>query len=203
MRDSYFNSLKSERVVEVPYIIEAISTFKKEDIVLDIGGIVTSVDINRPIFEKIEEIGCDWQICDFRGGTYVGDFCEIEFGEQKFDKIILLSVLEHMENCTEDPNQQFRKNRDKVAFQKAMSLLKDGGELYMTVPVGKPIFVPFHRSYNVQRLRFISEGYNSNLKECLIYKLIGDNWFISNFEQNEETLNPTFINAVGLFKFVK
>lgn len=196
----YPDTFKSERTVEVPYIIEKISSFSSLDRVLDVGGVATSSEINAPIYEKIKQVGCSWKISDFRPCHFPGDFVLFDFGDEKFDKIIFLSSLEHFENCTEGDNKH-RENYDRQGFKKALSLLDAGGEIYMTAPVGKPIFVPFHRSYNKERLDFLSEG--SIVTECLIYKLDNEEWRLSDFSKIEDVLNPGPVNAVGLFKFIK
>jgi hypothetical protein len=200
MLDTYENTLGSERVVEIPYIVEAISSFSPKDEVLDVGGVVTSTQINAPIFAKIKEIGCCWEVSDFRPCEYQGDFVTYDFGSKKFDKIVFLSSLEHFVSCTEG-DLVFRVDEDKKGFQKALSLLDSGGEIYLTVPVGKPQFVPHHMSYDANRISFISDG--AILEESLIYILKENNWVLSDFSEVGEILNPGPINAVGLFKFSK
>jgi hypothetical protein len=108
--------------------------------------------------------------------------------------------LEHFVSCTEG-DLVFRVDEDKKGFQKALSLLDSGGEIYLTVPVGKPQFVPHHMSYDANRISFISDG--AILEESLIYILKENNWVLSDFSEVGEILNPGPINAVGLFKFSK
>lgn len=200
MNITYSNTFNSERSVEIEFFAEKISQFSSSDLVLDCGGIPSVREFNKKMYDAITSSKCIYKISDFRGGDYHGDFVHYNFGETKFDKILFLSSLEHFPQCTEG-DMVFRRDEDRAGFQKALSILKDGGEILLTVPFGKCEWFSYHYSYNMDRILFISEG--STITEQYIYTLKNNEWVLTNIEDTQDIRNPGPVNGVGLFVFRK
>ena len=88
----------------------------------------------------------------------LGDFNAVQI-EPNFDVIVLCSAVEHVGlsgryNSAEDPDG------DLKAMRKVRSLLRSGGQVFLTIPVGKDIVHrPWHRVYGRGRLPLLLEGF--------------------------------------------
>jgi SAM-dependent methyltransferase len=87
------------------------------------------------------------------GIEYVrGDFNELEFDESSFDQILNCSSIEHVGlagryGSPDEPDGDLR------AMEKMARLLKPGGDMVLTIPVGlDAVHTPYHRIYGDQRL---------------------------------------------------
>ena len=200
MEQSYTNT-NGERVVEVDFICKMINKYAMvASSILDVGGVPTDPSNNRDINRLFTSKNLKYDICDFRGGRYVGNFVELPI-EDKYDIVIFLSSLEHFPLCTEG-DMVFRENEDINGFRKALSILKDDGKIFLTVPFGEPTWQPYHQNYDISRIYSMSSG--SKLLEHYTYKLCYDNsWLLTeptNFKNIFYT-NKAF--GVGCFVFQK
>ncbi|MFL5958804.1 MAG: class I SAM-dependent methyltransferase [Gaiellaceae bacterium] len=87
------------------------------------------------------------------GIEYVqGDFNEVELEPDSFDQIINCSSVEHVGlagryGSIDDPDGDLR------AMEKMARLLKPGGDMVLTIPVGRDaVHTPLHRIYGEERL---------------------------------------------------
>lgn len=173
MKNIQENYLNNERSVEIPFVVEMLAKyFNPKCKILDIGGIPSVNQNNKPITDFLKTIDVDYNICDFRGGKYRGDFVTIDIKE-KFDIIIFLSSLEHFPQCTEG-DVTYRDGEDIKGFKKAYSLLNPNGKIILTIPFGKHMWQPYHQTYNWKGLLTLTQG--SSIIESYIYRLINNEW---------------------------
>ena len=97
---SYLDTLNNERIVEIEFIKEKLSSYPPSKI-LDVGGI-PSMPEQTP-YTKDLEAKHDISVCDFRGGKYKGDFVEaLRIQDQKIESVKkpeLTSKHEKWESC--------------------------------------------------------------------------------------------------------
>lgn len=201
MKTNYKNlkeGFVSERVVEVDFIIESYEKYYKEgNKILDIGGIPSRDYENKPIVDVIKKTKSEYYISDFRGGDFKGNFNTYDFGDNKFDVEIFLSSLEHFPQCTEG-DMIFREKEDKKGFEKALSLLNDGGVIFLTVPYGIDEWYPYHQSYDSKTILELTEG--SKIIENFIYVYDGNEWVLRTLKQvNEMKIDNKVVLCVGCF----
>ena len=176
MKSTYPNTLGSERTVEVTFLLESLSSYNKEGMIwLDVGGIPSDSEQMKPIYDFIKEENIDYRVSDFRGGQYPGDFVNYDFGSEKFDSIVFLSSLEHFPQCTEGPDLTYKDGEDRRGFLKALSILKEKGLIFLTVPFGKHQWGHsdggHHQNYNWNGILELTKG--SHLLHHYTYKLEG------------------------------
>lgn len=200
MEISYKNILGSERTVEVVFIEEAVHGYTPDNgVILDVGGIPTRQHEMIKFYNSIKNSNLSYKICDFRGGEYQGDFVTMDI-EEKFDTVIFLSSLEHFPQCTEG-DMVYREGEDRKGFEKALSILKPGGYIILTVPFGKHRWQDFHQNYNMQGILDLSKG--SDIVAIHTYSLIEDEWIATPPEDMEEILYTNKAYGVGCFVFQK
>ena len=191
--------LVSERVVEVDFIIEMFDKyFEPGNVVLDIGGIPSRQYENQPIIDTIKKSGAQYYVADHRGGDFQGDFVNYNFEDKKFDIGIFLSSLEHFPQCTEG-DMVVREKEDVKGFHKALSLLNDGGIVFLTIPYGVDQWYNYHQSYDHNTILELTEG-SDIIEEC-IYVLNSDNkWESKTAEEVKEIeINNKRVVCVGCF----
>ncbi|TFG50742.1 MAG: DUF268 domain-containing protein [Candidatus Brocadiia bacterium] len=89
---------------------------------------------------------------------YQADFLDHDFGSSRFDVIILCSIVEHI-GLAKRYGQRDVPDGDLQAMRKVAGLLKPGGILMLTVPVGKDmLFSPWHRIYGPERIPRLLDG---------------------------------------------
>lgn len=162
------DTLGSERSVEIQFIAKMISKYGKNKSILDVGGIPSNNEVYKPILESVALNNSTYTISDFRGGKYQGDFVTLDIKE-KFDIVMFVSSLEHFPQCTEG-DMVFRPDEDRKGFAKALSILKDNGLVFLTVPFGKQVWQPYHQNYNEEGIKDLTKG--STIIEGYTYKLV-------------------------------
>jgi hypothetical protein len=181
------NDLNSERSVELRFVGELAETWKNKQI-LDVGGIPTLVKEWSPIVSKLT-INNLYQVCDFRGGAYQGDFVTYNFEYRKFDIIMFISSLEHFPQCTES-DLVFREGYDKKAIEKAIGMLNFGGRLVLTVPYGKTFkWQNYHHTYNYQIIDEMFRG--MKMRNYFTYYLQNNEWSLEKVKEFPDWHDPS------------
>ena len=188
----------SERDVEVQFIAEYLNNHPNTNMV-DVGGMPTDGDPYPEIKSAIERNNIIMEICDFRGGDFVGDFITYQF-DKKFDGVLFLSSLEHFPQCTEG-DMIYREGEDIRGFQKAIDILKPEGRIFLTVPYGNPIWQPYHQNYNMDKILELSKG--TVIEAQCTYKLLGENWVLSDPNSFDDIYYTNRAYGVGCFVFKK
>lgn len=197
METKYKNTLGSERTVEIVFIEEMLRKYYAgDDIVLDVGGIPTTSSQMTDVYNFIKETNIDYRVSDFRGGQYQGDFVQYHFDDEVFDIIIFLSSLEHFPQCTES-DVIYREGYDREGYKKALDILNDGGIIFLTVPFGKQRWQPYHQNYNLEGIEKLTE--DSKIIESFTYRLIDDEWVLTDPESMEDVIYDDKAHGVGCF----
>ena len=104
-----------------------------------------------------------------------GDFLEMNLPDASFDVVVLCSVVEHI-GLAGRYRQKDIPEGDLQAMRKTAKLLKPGGTLILTIPVGLDmIFTPWHRIYGPDRLPRLIEGFSVE-SERFFVKQPGGPW---------------------------
>ena len=104
-----------------------------------------------------------------------GDFLELSLDEARFDIVVLCSVVEHI-GLRGRYQQKDVPDGDLQAMRKVARLLKSGGILILTIPVGADlVFKPWHRIYGRERLPHLLDGFFVLCNRFFV-KLPGDLW---------------------------
>jgi SAM-dependent methyltransferase len=208
MLDSYPNTAGSERTIETKFVLEMVQKYhRKSNSILDVGGVPTKSQEMEAFYNFISSNQVNYNICDFRGGKYVGDFVSLPFNET-FDIVMFLSSLEHFPQCTES-DVVFRQGYDRKGYEKALSVLNPKGHIILTVPFGKHRWQPFHQNYNMKGILDLTQG--SSIVEMYTYKLAGEvpngprngTWNIETPQNMEEVLYEDRAFGVGCFVLQK
>lgn len=95
------------------------------------------------------------------GIDYVqGDFNEVDFERGSFDQILNCSSIEHV-GLAGRYGSSDEPDGDLQAMEKMADLLKPGGDMVLTIPVGlDALYAPDHRIYGSQRLPRLLERWD-------------------------------------------
>jgi SAM-dependent methyltransferase len=136
------------------------------------GWNVTGVDLlSYPIY---------WKHPNFR--FVQGDFLQLEFPPSFFDLILNCSAVEHVGLPGRYDLETTETDGDLSAMNKMLALLKPGGGMILTVPVGRDaVIAPLHRVYGTNRLPKLLAGFEI-LEQCYWVKDAANYWLSSNRE---------------------
>jgi hypothetical protein len=208
MKKIYNNTLGSERTVELEFMMEILQTKTNTNTkILDVGGIPSQSSYFTDIYNYINTNKLNYEVCDFRGGKYQGDFVTYDFKTEKFDIVIFCSSLEHFAQCTES-DVIYREGEDKKGFKKALDILNEDGLILLTVPFGKHIWQPYHQNYDWQGILELTKG--STIISSYLYKLENSNadkfsgeWKSVNAEEMQDILYTDRAYGCGCFLLKK
>ena len=94
-----------------------------------------------------------------------GDILRLELAADSFDLVLNCSSIEHV-GLPGRYGSAGRPDGDLEAMALLRTLLKDGGSMVMTIPVGRDaVFAPFHRVYGKERLPLLLERWVVGRKE--------------------------------------
>jgi len=115
------------------------------------GWNVTGVDLlPHPIY---------WRHPNFK--FVEGDFLQLDFPPAYFDLILNCSAVEHVGLPGRYDVAARENDGDLTAMQKMFSLLKPGGRMLLTIPVGRDaVIAPLHRVYGATRLPKLLQRFN-------------------------------------------
>lgn len=95
-----------------------------------------------------------------------GDILKLDFSDQSFDLIINCSTVEHVGLAGRYGVTKNRPDGDLEAMTRLRKLMKPGGVMLLTIPVGQDAdFAPMCRVYGTQRLPQLLEGYKVEKEE--------------------------------------
>lgn len=137
-----------------------------------------------------------------QGIEYVqGDFNRLDFEAQSFDQILNCSSTEHVGlagryGSADDPDGDLR------AMEKMAGLLKPGGDMVLTIPIGvDAVHKPLHRIYGEQRLPRLLEHWEIQ-QEAFWAKPNGPRFEPVSHERALSERGSTSYYALGLFLVV-
>jgi SAM-dependent methyltransferase len=89
-----------------------------------------------------------------------GDVLKSSYEVESFDLIINCSVIEHVGLVGRYEIDVERRDGDLIAMKRLLDLLRPGGRMLLTIPVGvDTVFFPLHRIYGEQRLPLLLDGW--------------------------------------------
>ena len=114
-------------------------------------------------------------------------------------RIIFLSSLEHFPFCV-GIESQYKEGQDIVGYKKALSILKENGLIFLTVPFGKYRWQAHHQNYDWNGIKQLTEG--SEIIEHFTYRLSNDDkfWNIESPETMDDILYTD--KAHGAVEFI-
>ncbi len=130
------------------------------------GFEVTAVDL----------LEVNWRYLHERLHFVRGDILKLQIPNDYFDLVINCSAIEHVGLAGRYNVNENRPDGDLEAMKHLRELMKPGGTMILTVPVGQDaVFAPFHRVYGKQRLPKLLEGY-SGVKDDFWAKDSDNRW---------------------------
>lgn len=95
-----------------------------------------------------------------------GDILDLPLEPARFDVVINCSAIEHVGLAGRYGVTEARAEGDLAAMARMRALLKPGGLMLLTVPVGTDaVFAPWHRVYGPDRLPRLLEGFTVESRE--------------------------------------
>jgi SAM-dependent methyltransferase len=193
-------ALTSARIVEYPWILRNIPSKGR---ILDVGSTgsqlplmlvglgyeVWTIDVRKYEYEDIvNNLNC-----------VVGDIRGTNFSTSFFDIVLTVSTIEHVGlGRYGDPVDM---EGDRKAVEEIRRVMKDGGVLLMTVPLGKVSIKKLHRVYDQESLMFLLRHFKI---ESLEYFLRTDRfWTKSSLEQVKDVNSSVSEMAIACVKAVK
>ena len=114
-----------------------------------------------------------------------GDILKLPLPKQHFDLVINCSTVEHVGLAGRYGVTENRSEGDLEAMSRLQELLKPGGVMLLTIPVGQDaVFEPLCRVYGTRRLPRLLEHYKVEKEEYWV-KDSQNRWIISDRETAE------------------
>jgi 2-polyprenyl-3-methyl-5-hydroxy-6-metoxy-1,4-benzoquinol methylase len=135
-----------------------------------------------------------------------GDILKLSLPIEHFDMVINCSTVEHVGLVGRYGVTESHPNGDLEAMVLLRKLIKPGGVMLLTIPVGQDAVIdPLHRIYGAQRLLRLLEGYKV-VKEVFWVKDAQNRWVLCdratalNFKATSTSWDPLQnAYALGLF----
>lgn len=127
----------NERIIEVPFVIHALSALPRGSRVLDLGCAESSLPMQLAVL-GYQVTGFDFRPYPYahRNFSFVrGDFLQLPFENESYDAVLSISTIEHAGiGFYQDPRQI--READQKAVAQAERVLKKGGLFIFTAPYG-------------------------------------------------------------------
>jgi 2-polyprenyl-3-methyl-5-hydroxy-6-metoxy-1,4-benzoquinol methylase len=156
-------ALLNERIIEIPFTIDALAGMAKTGRILDLGCMESAL----PLF--LAGLGFQVTGFDFRQYPYrvpnfkfvQGDILEMPFEKGAFDAVTCVSTIEHIGiGFYSDPKDVL--SSDTKGMQEIKRVLRPGGLLILTVPFGKSFINNQQRIYDQHGLDKLLAGFSVN-----------------------------------------
>lgn len=199
----------NERVIEKPVLFKQILKLNKNSEILDFGCSRSSLVIElASLGYKVTGIDLrDYPFVHPNFKFYKKNILDLDTNI-KYDFIIALSVVEHIglgaygENTnTKDFNQ---------VMDKLTSLVKPGGRVFISIPVGKSYFGKFLRSFTPKEGSELLKNYDFTLTYKEYFKRKDNKTWLPSSENQISTVSnayedrgPKAVNAVGCYLWQK
>jgi hypothetical protein len=176
LRKVFFKISVNERIVEDAFVL---SRLKGENLnILDFGSTSSWLSLRlASLGHKITSL--DLRSYEFSHSNIKliqGDIFETELPKNSFDAVVTVSTLEHVGLDI----KKYGEGADKKAVAILSETLKNGGNLFITVPYGQFVVTPSHRVYSEEGLIDIIPD-NMTMKEKKYYVKQSDTaWVLSN-----------------------
>ncbi len=186
----------NERIVEIPFVIDALAQMAKSSKVLDLGCMESVL----PLF--LAGLGFQVTGFDFRQYPYrvpnfkfiQGSILDLPFEKGYFDAVTCVSTIEHIGiGFYNDPKDNL--SSDIKGMLEIKRVLKPGGLSILTVPFGKTSINNQQRIYDQQGLDKLLVGFSVNTIKFFknIQVVHGNNYWEQISSSQAESLN--YING--------
>jgi len=156
-------ALLNERIIEIPFAINALAGLASGSRVLDLGCMESVL----PLF--LSGLGLEVTGFDFRQYPYrvphfkfvQGSILELPFEKESFDAATCVSTIEHIGiGFYSDPKDEI--SADIKGMREILRVLKPAGRLVLTVPFGRALVNNQQRIYDQVGLDKLLEGFSVN-----------------------------------------
>lgn len=149
LKSAYVN----ERIVEIPFVLQALAHLPAASSVLDLGCAESALPLHCACL-GYRVTGFDFREYPYRHPnlTFVsGDLTKLPFENESFDAVVAVSTIEHVGiGFYSDPKES--EAADQKAVAEAFRVLKRGGLFLLTVPFGQPSGRDQQRVYDPKTL---------------------------------------------------
>jgi hypothetical protein len=168
---------------------------------LDVGSRIDGFIAQLSVFRKLTIIDIRPLDVEIKNVNFLqADICKVDFNVRTAESVSCLHTLEHI--GLGRYNDPLGTELWKQGLKNIWSLVKPGGILYLSVPIGKQkIMFNAHRVFNTTTI--INEIKNG---ELIDFAYIGDNTSLKNgpLEINEiSKLTQNYVYGLGIFTFKK
>ena len=199
----------NERIVEIPFIFSAITSKNKSKKILDFGCTRSWLSLSLASLGH-SVYGIDLRDYPFTHPNFVFQKVNIlDFQELNFDYIISLSTLEHVGLGAY--GEPYSQEALVEVVKKIHLLLRGGGTLLLTLPVGIPSEDRFEKSFAPEEILELFTNHSFHLIEERYFKRhSGINWqpcpreeiaVVSNSLEARHEFGSG-VNGVGCFNFI-
>lgn len=190
-RIEHLSSDIPDRMVEYPFVFRELKIASGK--VLDVG--CTSPYNILPLIladKGLEVHGIDGREFRVRHSNFKfhqEDIRKTSFPDSYFDCVIAISTIEHV-GLAGRYEAHFDREGDKNAIREICRIMKDDGNLILTLPFGKAKIVrPFHRIYDRKGLQRLTAGLTILSKEFYIKN--NDGYWVKCGEREAERIDAT------------
>ncbi len=170
-------SASDERVVEIPWVLARLSAGR----VLEVGYAFAEPAYVAGLLEAAprELVGVDLAHADVPGmETVQADVRELPFPAADFDQVLLVSTLEHVGADNERYGLEGAADGSgmRAALREIRRVLRAGGSLLVTVPLGEPADYGWFRQEDVRGWTRLFTQAGFFVEEQEVYELTDDGW---------------------------
>ena len=146
----------NERQLEWPWVLEEAACQEGRGEALDVGSAGTEIP------DKLNELGYAVTALDCRVSEDAppspirmveGDIRSTDFPDGVFDLITCISTLEHIGVKGRYGVVEADPEGDRKAISEMLRILKPGGRILLTVPIGIRDFLPINKCYTLNRIQ--------------------------------------------------
>ena len=169
-----------ERVVEIPWVL---SRLRKEGRVLEVGyAFAEPAYLGGLLRAGVELVGVDLATRDVEGmETVVADVRDLPFADESFDQILLVSTLEHVgaDNSVYGLEAEADAGSRHAALRELGRVLRRGGSLLATVPLGEPGDHGWFRQEDESGWAMLFAEAGFFVEEIEAYELTSEGWRVA------------------------
>jgi SAM-dependent methyltransferase len=168
----------NERIVELPYVLRALSGLETGASILDVGATESTLSLS------LASLGYRVTAVDPRPYPFEHPNLQVVVGpvedwktDDQFDAVVCLSTIEHIGRGAygEAPADE---NADREVLERIRELMKPGGLLVLTVPFGRASQDAFERTYDSAGLDGLLEGWVVE-ERIVAHRSDGATWVVS------------------------
>jgi SAM-dependent methyltransferase len=173
LRRMYFHNIVSSRIVEYPLALTKLN-FPVPSKILDVGCSLSSLSLQMAsIGHKVYGIDIvPYNYTHSNFSFFQHDARDLPFEDDFFDVVTAISTVEHIGldfsfATLSGTGKVLDNDGDKKALKEIYRVLRKGGTLLISVPIGRWRVTPAHRCYDNEHLQDLLSGFK--IKEVEYY----------------------------------